>query len=216
MDNMAYLQQIAGVDNNAAQQIKKNNNGILKKIFNVWTIAGTLVFITILVVVAVVTSSMNKVDTKDQDLMIQSYWTSTYLSKTIDTYSKQVKNAEIRNITASFKTVLQEIINSETEIMKNNFGIKVAELNPKKSPITADAEKANNDLNDILEDARLNAQLDRTFLREMTMQVAYIRSYQSEIKARTKDTTSKEFANKTEENLGNIYNRYYNFNSKTL
>ena len=217
MDNMAYLQQIAGVDNSVAQQVKKNNDNVFKKIFNVWTILGTVLFIVILVIVAVVASSMNKVDTKDQDLMAQSYWTAYYLNEeTLTDYTKLVKNSDIRNMSASLKSVLEEIIKSDNDIMKAKFGVEVSKMKPKTDEVPKNAEKQNQELNGVLEEARLNGILDRVFLREMTMQIAYLRAYQSEIAERTGDADAKAFATKAYSNLDNLYEQFHNFKSNTL
>ena len=56
---------------------------------------------------------------------------------------------------------------------------------------------------------RLNGVLDRTWLREMTLQIAIIRSYQSEIAARTKDEEIQEFSARITSNLDNIYNQFH-------
>lgn len=217
MDNMAYLQQIAGVDNSAAQKAGKNSNGILKKIFNVWTLLGVVVLTVILVVVAVVVNSMNQVDTKDQDYMVQSYWTASNLSlKTITKYANQVKNSDIRNMSASLNSVLQEIIQNYKEIMNSVYSVKVESFNAKNNDIVAKVEEVNTKLNDTLEDGRLNGILDRVYLREMTLQIAHLRSYQAEIKERTSKSGVKDFAEKTESNLGNLYNQFFNFKSNTI
>ena len=217
MDNMAYLQQIAGVDNSAAQKAGKNSSGILKKIFNVWTLLGVVVLTVILVVVAVVVNSMNQVETKDQDYMVQSYGTASNLSlKTITKYANQVKNSDIRNMSASLNSVLQEIIQNYKEIMNSVYSVKVESFNAKNNDIVAKVEEVNTKLNDTLEDGRLNGILDRVYLREMTLQIAHLRSYQAEIKERTSKSGVKDFAEKTESNLGNLYNQFFNFKSNTI
>jgi hypothetical protein len=216
MDNMAYLQQIAGVDNSVAQRAQKGDNP-LKKIFNVWTLIGLVVLTLVICVTAVIVNSMNKVDTKDQDLMAESYWTSHYLSdSTIKDYSKYVKNSDIRSMTSSLEGVLREIKLNYNDLLKTKFGVEVAKMKPKEDAIPMAVLELNTQLNSTLEDARLNGILDRVFLREMTMQIAYLQSYQSEIAERTKDEDVKVFATKAEANLENIYNQFHGFKSITL
>jgi len=216
MDSMAYLQQIAGVDNGAAQNAKKGGSGILGKIFNIWTVLGTLVLVLIIVIVVVVVTQMNKVDTKDRDLMAKSYWTATYLGDvTIKKYAKLVKNSDIRNMTASLNSVLSEIKNNDKDIVLKMSNVNVSKMK-KTDDIPKEALAENNKLNAVLEDARLNGILDRVFLREMTMQIAYLRSYQSEIVSRTKNAAAVEFSKKAEANLGNLYEQFHNFKSNTI
>ena len=71
MDNMAYLQQIAGVDNSLNNPSKKGGLK-LPSFINVWTMLGAVLLIIVIVVVMVITAAMNKVDSKDQDLMIET------------------------------------------------------------------------------------------------------------------------------------------------
>ena len=213
MDNMAYLQQIAvgGKDNKS----KGGIGNVLKKIFNKWTLLIGGIFILLLVIVVALASAFNTVDTKDQDLMTQSYWASTYLSdETIDTYAKNVKNSDIRNMTASLKSVLSEIILNEENLMLSEFGIKMKDT--KKGDISITESNKNVDLNAALEEGSLNGILDRTFLREMTMQIAYLIYYQSECADRTKNDSVKAFAEKSKSNLQNLYDQFYNFNSPTV
>lgn len=215
MDNMAYLQQIAGVDNSLNSKGKKKNP--LSKLLNVWVLAGAGIFIVLIIIVALIASSLNKVDTKDQDLMTQSYWMANYLvNETLDEYADQVKNSDIRNMTASFRSVLNEIILNDAGLMLSEYGIEVDDFDEEDNEIVAQEKKANDELNSTLEDARLNGILDRVYLREITMQVAYIRSYQSEIAERTKNSKVEEFSLKADANLGNIYEQFHSFKSLTI
>ena len=61
MDNMAYLQQIAGNDNSLANNSKQGRG--LPKFLNIWTMLGAGIFLVLLIIVMVIASSMNKVDT---------------------------------------------------------------------------------------------------------------------------------------------------------
>ena len=69
MDNMAYLQQIAGVDNSLNNPSKKGGLK-LPSFINVWTMLGAVLLIIVIVVVMVITAAMNKVDSKDPNPQI--------------------------------------------------------------------------------------------------------------------------------------------------
>ena len=224
MDNMAYLQQIAVGGNNSANA-KKDKNGILSKIFNIWTLAIGGGVILLLIIIVVIAGALNKVDTKDQDLMTQSYWASKYLNeKTLSEYAGDIKNSDIRNMTASLRSVLNEIVLNEENLLLSEYGIEADdteenELAMKELERIDGPEEGTTDLitlDETLEEGRLNGILDRTFLREMTLQIAILISYQSECAERTKNSSVKDFSSKAESNLQNLYDQFYNFKSPTV
>lgn len=211
MDNMAYLQQIAGTDNTLDANAKKDG-GFLSKIFNIWTalIAGGLIII--MIIVGVVAGMMNKVDTKDQDLMQQSYFMAHYMSEYIfSDYPGNIKNSDLRSMSASFASTLKEIALNDKAFLTDKYGIEADDLT-EESVATDEKEKVDK-LAATLKNGKLNGVFDRTWLREMTLQIAIIRSHQSEIAARTKDEEVKEFSERIVSNLDNIYNQFHDFKS---
>lgn len=213
MDNMAYLQQIAGTDNSLAANSQKNND-FFSKIFNIWTGLALGGLAIILIIVGVVASIMNKVDTKDQDLMQQSYFMSSYMMEQImngGDYMNNIKNSDLRSMSASFASVLREISLKDSEFLLNKYEIEVDEL--QEEQVALDEQEKIDALASTLTTGRLNGVLDRTWLREMTLQIAIIRSYQSEIAARTKDEEIQEFSARITSNLDNIYNQFHDFKS---
>ena len=214
MDNMAYLQQIAGADNSLAN---KKKGGGLPKFLNKWVLIGVAVFMVLLMAGMAILSSFNQVDTKDQDLMGESYWRAYNLNeKVLNKYASQVKNSELRDISASFISVLGELITNTKTLALSEFGIKVESMSESKDPTRADALSKTLELVDTLEDGRINGLLDRVYLREMTMQVAYMRSYESEIAARTKNSIVQSASEKAKNNLDIIYNQFHDFKSDML
>lgn len=215
MDNMAYLQQIAGVDNSMNSKAKKDNP--LSKLLNVWVFVGLGIFIVLIIVVMMFVSAMNKVDTKDQDLMKQSWWMSNYLiENTLDEYVDDVKNSDIRNMTASFRSVLKEVMLNDQSLLLSEYGIEVDDVDEGTDPIVVAEKEANDKLNEELEQARLSGLLDRVFLREIAMQIAYLRSYQSGIAERTENAAISDFSKKADSNLENLYEQFHNFKSLTI
>lgn len=215
MDNMAYLQQISGVNNSLNSKAKKK--GPLSKILNVWVFVGIGLFIALIVGVSVLVATLNKVDTKDQDLMTQSFWMANYLiDDTFTGYTDLVKDSGIRNMSASLKSVLSEIKLGYKTIMEEEYGINVENLSKEEDPIVVGEGEHNDELNTKLENARLNGILDRVYLREITMEIAYLRSYQSEIVERTSNENVKAFALKAEGNLKDLYDQFYDYKSLTI
>lgn len=215
MDNMAYLQQIAGVDNSLNNPSKKGGLK-LPSFINAWTMLGAVLLIIVIVIVMVITAAMNKVDSKDQDLMIESYWMSHYLMEdTFEEYSESLKSPDIRNMTASLNSVLSEIALNETNILLEEYEIDLSESNEEEG-VSADEHAKVIELNSVLEDARLNGILDRVYVREITMQIAQLRAKQSEIAARSKNDKAREFAEKAESNLDNIYEQFHNYKNLAI
>ncbi len=215
MDNMAYLQQIAGGNNNVPTQPKKKADNPFSKFLNIWTalIAGGLVIIITIVVLIV--GMMNKVDTKDRDLMLKSYWQANYLlDETFDEYAEDVNSSDIRNMAASFKSVLNEIKLSEEQMLFDEYNIEADDT--EEEEIAMNEASENNRLNSELENGRLSGRLDRVFLREMTMQIANMRSYQSEIAERTKSVSVRTFHQKTDKNLDTLYGQFHDYKSLAI
>jgi len=224
MDNMAYLQQIAVNGNNGANSAK-GGDGLLSKLLNKWTFIIGGAVIILLIGIALIMNALNVVDNKDQELMTKSYWAAFYLNdKTFNIYQNEVKNSDIRSMTGSLMSVLTEISTNERNLFMSEYGTEITE--------TQDGEIAKGELrriarvegetssektlNDILEEGRLNGILDRTFLREITLQIAILISYQSECAERTKNTAVQTFSEKAKANLQNLYDQFYNFKSPTV
>ena len=215
MDNMAYLQQIAGGNNNVPTLQKKKADNPFSKILNVWTaliVGGLVIIITIVVLIV---GMMNKVDTKDRDLMLRSYWQAYYLlDESFDEYADDVNSSDIRNMAASFKSVLNEIKLNEEQMLFDEYNIEADDT--EEEEIAMNEASENNRLNSELENGRLSGRLDRVFLREMTMQIANMRSYQSEIAERTKNTSVRTFHQKTDKNLDTLYDQFHDYKSLAI
>ncbi len=216
MDKMAYLQQIASERNNQGQQTS-NKNKIFLKFLNKKIIIGVIAVIGVIIAINSIVkhSSLSKIDKKDQNLIVKSYYAAHYLAdKSLDNYVDMIKNSDIRNMSASLKSVLNEILVNGRDLLANEYGVGVGEL---ESGEIASTELATNEkLNTVLEEGRLNGILDRTFVREMTMQIAYLISYQSECSERTKNEKVKTFVIKVESNLQNLYNQFHSFKSLAI
>lgn len=216
MDKMAYLQQIS-TSNNAA---KKGKNSalleILKKIVTVRNGIILGIIILVLVVGSVVLGELTKVDTRDQDLLKRSYFMVTDLmDETMDEYAEDVKNSDIRDMSASFKSIMTELQKNDADLLSSFYGVEDVS-DEDEGDIATDEKNKNDELNSTLEDARLSGRLDRVYLREMTMQIAYLISYQSECGERTKNQTVKDTVNKSEESLKTLYEKFNNFESPTI
>lgn len=215
MDNMAYLQQIAGGNNNVAHKENKKSDSPLSKFFNIWTALAAGAVTIIIIIVVVVSSLLGKVDTKDQDLALQSYWQAYYLlEETYDEYADYIKNSDIRNMATSFKSTLNEIKTQTESILLSEFEIDVSDT--EEGEISVKEQEINTELNIELQNGHLSGTFDRVFIREFLMQIAYMRSYQSELSARTKKEDLREFSNRMTDNLDNLYDQFHDFKSLAM
>lgn len=215
MDNMAYLQQIATGSNNTPQkQVQKGDNPFAK-FLNIWTalIAGALAII--IVIIVLISNMMNTVDTKDRDLMLHSYWQSHFLiEETYDEYVDDIKSSDIRNMAASFKSVLNEVKLNEEQLLLSEYEIEADDTDEEE--IAANEKATNDTLNAELEEGRLSGRLDRVFLREMIMQIANLRSYQSEIAERAKNAEVRSFHVKSDKSLDTLYTQFHDYKSLAI
>lgn len=217
MDNMAYLQQIAAGSNNRVAPKKPKADNPLAKIFNVWTILGIVGFILVLVITVVLVSVFNKVDTLDQDIMKKSVYVGLQLNEEIlDEYTNEVKNSDIRNMAASLRGVLNEMVLNHGKNLTEKYGLEDVDFDPEDEPLVVDDANKIVELGETLEEAKISGILDRVFLREMTMWTAYIIAYESEILERSDDPEVDAVAQKALDNLNNIYVRFHDFTSPTL
>ena len=214
MDNMAYLQQISGGNNSPVLPSKKEGS-ILSKILNVKVIIAVVGFIVALILIGIVGSLLGKVDTKDQDLMQHSIWQAKYFNNTtVQKYSGLVNDSQIRNMSASLSNLMNEIQVTGAALMSSEFGVDV---NGQEGGSIATVEKQNNDtLNASLENGRLNGLLDRVYVREVTMQIANARAYQSGVSERTKNAKVQEFSKRMTDSLDALYNQFRDYKSLAM
>ncbi len=215
MDNMAYLQQIATGSNNTPQKQAPKAENPLSKVLNIWTalIAGAIAII--IAIIVLVSNMMNAVDTKDRDLMLQSYWQSYYLlEETYDEYVDDIKSSDVRNMAASFKSVLNEVKLNEEQLLLNEYEIEVGDT--EEEEIATTEKSVNSAVNAELEEGRLSGRLDRAFLREMIMQIANLRSYQSEIAERAKSVEVRGFHVKSDNSLDTLYTQFHDYKSLAI
>ncbi len=209
MDNMAYLQQIA-VEKKAAK-----DDSVLKKIFNPKIILGVLGFIVFLVALVLVLKVVSKSSSKDKDYLTQSYFSAKYLNeKTVANYGKKLRNSDLRDMTVSLKSVLNEISVEEGALLKSEYDMDLSAAASEE--IATNELGMNSVLNATLDDGVLNGILERVYVREMTMQIAYIISYHTGCLDATKNSKVKTVLEKELTNLQNIYDQFYNFKSPMI
>ena len=214
MDKMAYLQQIAS-ENKQHQKPSGSHFDILQYLtFKNIVIAVIALFF--LVGASLLFNTKKTIDTRDRDLLIRSYFMSKYLKdETIATYGDLLKSSDLRSYTASLKTVLSELMLTESKSLNEEFGIEdVSDL--EEDTIAQDEKSKIKTLNSNLETAHLSAHLDRVFVSEFTLQLTYLINYQTEAHERTKKPNAKAATETEIKSLTNLKNNYATFNTKAV
>ena len=146
----------------------------------------------------------------EQSLVQKLNLRSTNLSRTIETYNRNVKSSKLRSMGSSLRTVLNETASRTTTILTEDFNSKKSDKGAEESEKTYIEE-----VNTALENAKLNGLLDRDFVREMTYQIGLILSMESDILGKTKKDNLKEFLNSSYSNLESLYNDFSEYSDET-
>jgi hypothetical protein len=126
-----------------------------------------------------------------------------------DTTQKSLVSNNLRGINSTLSLTLTNTSGDIAPILSAN-GIDPKKLNQKFTS----AEKTNEILKG-LDDARLNAVLDRTYAREMTYQLETFILLLNQIDTKTKSQSIKEFVSSTRDKITPIKDRFANFNAAT-
>ena len=217
MDKMAYLQQIASENSKNHQKSTSGINGFdISKFLTPKNILIFVVSLFFFIGFVTLLNTKKSVDTRDRDLLIRSYFMSKYLKdQTIASYGDLLKSSDLRGYATSLKSVLNELILSEKNSLTTEFGIEDLD-SMEEGAIGTEEKNKNLSLNEQLETARLSAHLDRVFVRELSLQLTYLISYQSEINERTQKTGAKAATETEIKNLTNLKNNFDKFNIRAV
>ena len=199
MDNISYLKSISA-------KPQKTTSPLFSKKFLIPLIAVAVISILIIIF-----GSLSGSTPKNLDTTVRLNNRTTNLIKTLSTYNKSLKSSELRAMGASLSSVLQNTTAPLADSVKNDFG-KVSKDTTDK--IAAEETEYITNVNNTLEDARLNAILDRTYAREMAYQAAMLRSLQQECVSSTKNDTLKSSLESSIDSLDNLYNQLSKFSDK--
>lgn len=200
MDNMAYLDKIA-----ASNRPAKASTGPFPFSPKIMIGLGIAVFAIILIMV--LGSALGGDKNSEQTLVEKLSLRSENVGKTIDTYNKSVKSSELRSMGSSLRAVLTELSSKTSTFLTEDFNSK----NKTSKKLTEDETAYVEELNTTLENAKLNGLLDRTFVREMTLQIGLLMSMESECSSRTKKTDIKDFLSSSYSNLENLHDSFSNY-----
>lgn len=191
-----YLNQIAP----APQKPKLNKRGLLMMVI---LIGGVLAIVISFLVFISNASSGPKTDMQTLAIRMQA------LQKISDSSQKKIKSSELRGINSNLKSFLSNANRDIAEpLMANKVDIKKLD---KKLVAKEDADP----LKDDLEEARLNANFDDTYAREMSFRLTKLSILMENIYKASQSKSLKEFLVTTDDNLQQIKKQLANFNPTT-
>ena len=207
MNNKEYLEQIS-----AQTRPVKTGKGPFGLEFNAKTIKiliGVAVAALLIIIIGAISGSGGDKNS-ERDYVDQIYLRSNNLMSAISNYNKRVKSSELRSMGNSLNAVLAELNFNITTILKEDFAAKsVGKPDKDKTQTTEDAIAE--ELNETLENARLNGVLDRTYAREFAYQIGLLESLESETVAKKEKETLINMLTASEENLEQLYDQFNNF-----
>jgi hypothetical protein len=131
------------------------------------------------------------------------------LQKISDTSQKKIKSSELRGINSNLKSFLSNANRDIVDPLTANH-IDIKKLD-KKLVAKEDADP----LKDDLEEARLNANFDDTYAREMSFRLTKLSILMESIYNSSQSKSLKEFLVTTDDNLQQIKKQLENFNPTT-
>lgn len=199
MNDLEYLNQIsAGVQKPAA------SSGFFdKKMKPIVGIFAGVILLLIVLAIALGSSSTPEVTAPSE--LSRLYVRAEELTKTINTYNGSVRSSSLRSTGASFSTLLAGITTTSTTYL-TNYGV-----DPGGATSSAEDTSLITDLNNSLENARLNGILDRNYASEMYYQIRYLLVIEESIYNKTSDSSLKSYLESSSDSLSRLGNTFYNF-----
>lgn len=211
MNNKDYLDKIAS----EARPLTASAPGFLgsalhlsMKQLKIIGIAIAAIFLAL--IIAMIANSGNK--NTERDYVDTAYLRTKDLSKVIDDYRTKIRSSELRSMAMSLKSVLLETNYALSSTLTNNFGAKNPDT-PEKESTATDETAIIGELTASLEEARLNALLDRVFAREYTYQISLLISLETDIINRTKIDLLKSSLTSSRSNLETLHEQFDNFSA---
>ena len=197
---MDYLNQISVASNPQPQQ-KQSIGGLFSKKF-IFIMGGLLIFAILIMILG---SVIGKTGNKEKAVAERINIRISNLMEVTQNYGKITKSSTLRSMNASLYSVL-----NGTSVNLSPILTTVYELTPETADaeITAEEEDSFNQLKASLDHAKLNGLLDRTYPREITLQIQLLLSLESEISERTKDQNIKNIIGESYNNLSSIYTKF--------
>ncbi len=196
---MDYLNQISGANNPQSQ--KQSVGGLFSKKF-IFIMGGLVIFAILIMILG---SILRGSGSKDKDVMERINTRITNLMTITQNYGKFTKSSTLRSMNASLYSALNGTSASFSPLVTSLYVISSETANPK---ISADESEKLDSLKTTLDSAKLNGLLDRTYPREITLQISLLLSLESEASERTQSQEIKNVLSESYSNLSNLYTKF--------
>lgn len=210
MDNMAYLQQIATPSGQPQKSpLSSLMNGKMIKILIALAILAILI-----IIIGAITSSGGGNSERSQVEQIQLR--SSNLIKTINTYNKSLKSSSLRSTGQSLSTVLTETNRELSSLLKSDYAVTDESDTSLSKETKSSEEEYINKVNTTLENARLNANLDHTYARQMALEISLLSSLESSLLEKTSKAPLKNILTTSLNNLSPLHTSFDSFTDSNL
>ena len=198
MNNQDYLDQITA--STKPSKIGSGITSIIPPLALKFIIGGVALAILIIIFGAI----FGNMGTKSEDIAKQLSVRLKNVSATIEKYNPETKSSQLRQLGSSTNSVLSDTKRSLDDFLLKKYNYKKPDEKSKMyTDETAHIEKVNNEL----EYARLNAFLDRYYVRQLLHQIELILSMESDINARTDNTDLINIMNNSAHSLTEIHTK---------
>ena len=210
MDNKAYLQSIAVTPPKPPKRLSRDLSKYLK--------IG-LFAVIILSIIIITLTAISSFANKPNNSVYKVQFASEQLLNMVEKYNPHLKSPALRKINASLKPVLIEL---STPTKKQLTPAKSDKNSKKSSSPTASAKKAIDaqirEFTTVLDDAKINAQLDRTYRQQITYQITLLATDISESTSYAKNLPPAlvNTLNESYKSLTSIHNDFANFSDPSV
>lgn len=205
MDNFEYLNQISQ-SNRPVKQRKSSTNPKTSLIIKL-SVAGVVLFFLLMAVGAM----LGNLNNKTTDLTKQLYNRTTNLNTVLTTYNRSLKSSQLRAITASLSAILTNASNQLSSYLTTKSKDKNILVLDEKT--AASETQLINELNESLNNAKLNGVLDRYYDNQIGLQVSLLLAQTSQLLARTKDANLIAILTNLHTSLETIHQSIENYNN---
>lgn len=140
---------------------------------------------------------------------LQLHQRLTTLQEVADDQQKHLKSSDLRTTNSSYLLFLANALQEYNEPL-GNIGVDPEKVSKSQA---AKESAYKTELEDKLEDARLNAVLDRTYARDMAYELSVVRSMMNTLYGKTRSNSTKEFLQASDGNLTPIAKDFSEFSA---
>lgn len=192
MDNQAYLDQITA----STKPAKNSGNHIIPPLVLKLAIGGVILAVLIMIFGLI----LGNLNPSTEDLSKQLSYRLSNVNATIEKYNPSVKSSQLRSKGTATKTIITNTQRELDDFLKEKYNFKA----DPKSEIATKEQKQIDAVNKKLENARLNAYLDRIYVHELSHQIELIMALESDINAHTDKAKLKEIVTNSMNSLKDL------------